>query len=261
MKLNFAKKNRYVIHALLATLSLFMFSRQPSLLWVLVCLTITLAGTFIVQYPNNQPKHFLINNLLPLHLITGALLAIYYFPNLGLIVRLFFIGGAGLGFYIVSLINNIFLVVEEKKEIIPLYRAAVTWSQIVFVVIAIPFFAGVFKIPVNALGQSLIAAFSALLFAIYLIWMLQFDSDSKRVRGVEYIIWGLVLFYMVFVSAISVSFIPSESFLKALFVASVLMFGLNFVFGYLKNNLTKRSVIQYFLITFVFFIILAIFRG
>ena len=253
------KKHKYLIHAVLVTLAVFLFTAHFDFRWAIAAIAITLVGTFVVQYPNNRPIHFIINNLLPLHLIIGTLLSLYYFPNLGLPVRIFFVISMGLGFYIVSLINNVYLVVEEKKELIPLYRVAVTWSQIIFVVITIPFFAGVFKIPVNSLIQNLIVLISAFLFAAYLFWIMGFDPEAKKVRGVEYLLLSSFGAFAVLAAGLSTSFIPTESFLRALFVSSVLMFILNYLSTYLKNNITRKSVTEYFLITFVFFAFLIIF--
>lgn len=255
------KKNKYLIHAALVTGVVFLYATHLDFKWAIIAVIITLMGTFIVQYPNNKPVHFIINNLLPLHLIVGALLSLNYFPNLGLPVKIFFVISMGLGFYIVSLINNVFLVVEEKKELIPLYRVAVTWSQIIFVVITIPFFAGVFKIPANSFIQNAIVSFSSFLFATYLLWLMGFDTEAKKVRGLEYILLSLFVAFAVLVAGLSTSFIPTESFLRALFASSVLMLVLNYLSNYLKNSITKKSIIDYVLITFVFFVFLIIFAN
>jgi hypothetical protein len=257
--IRFEKKHKYLMHAALVTLAVFFFAVRFDFRWAIMAIAITLVGTFVVQYPNNRPIHFIINNLLPTHLIIGALLSLYYFPNLGTPVRILFVISMGLGFYIVSLINNVYLVIEEKKELIPLYRVAVTWSQIIFVVITIPFFAGVFKIPVSSLIQNSIVSISALLFAAYLFWIMGFDPEVKKVRGVEYLLLSLFGAFSVLVAGLITSFIPTESFLRALFISSVLMFILNYLSTYLKNSITKKSVIDYVLITFVFFAFLIIF--
>lgn len=261
MNLRLDKKHKYFINALLITGSVLLFSRTNDYKFALAAVIITVLGTFVAQYPNIRPQHFIINNLMPLHLIIGTLISLNYFPNLGMPVKVLFIMALGVGFYIVSLVNNVFLVVEEKEEPIPLYRVAVTWSQILFVVVTIPFFAGIFKIPVLPFISGILVSFSAFLFTIYTFWMLEFDPEAKKVRGVEAILWAVFSFFVVFTASVSVSFVPTESFLRALFVSSVLMFCLNYIYGYIKNNLTKRMITEYFLITLIFFIIMFVFRN
>jgi len=259
--LKLEKKHKYLILSLIITSVVYLYSLEYRFSHALLAVMVTVAGTYLVQFPNNKLKYLLINNLLSVHLIIGVLISLFYFPNLGLPVKIVFILATFIGLYIVSLINNVFLVVEEKKDLIPLYRVAVTWSQIVFVTIAIPFFAGVFKIPTNSIFQNGIVAVSAFLFAVYTIWTLNFDPELKRVRGVEVLLWGALTAFFTFTAAVSVSFFPTESFLRALFVASVLMLGLSYLNNYLKNDITKKNLTEYFLITALFYLLLFIFRN
>ncbi len=259
MKLD--KKLKYFIHALIITVLVFLFSATGNINFAIAAVILTFTGTFVSQYPNIRPQHIIINNLMPMHLIIGTLLSLNYFPNLGLPVKIAFILALGAGFYIVSLVNNVFLVVEEKEEPIPLFRVAVTWSQILFVVVTIPFFAGLFKLPSLPFVSSVIISISAFLFTLYTFWMLEFDPEAKKVRGAEALFWGLFSSFIVFAASMSVSFVPTESFLRALFVSSVLMFCLNYVYGYIKNHITKRLITEYLLITFVFFALMFIFKN
>jgi hypothetical protein len=258
------KKNKYLIHSLLIAGLVFWFSHRGfdelSVYIALLIILVATLGTFVVQYPNIGYRHLLINNLLPIHLVGGALLTLIYFPNLGLPVKILFVAAVGIGFYIVSLVNNVFLVVEERREPIPLYRVAVTWVQIIIVIVAIPFFAGIFKMPYNLLIQNSVTALSSVLFSFYLIHMLLFDEEAKKVRGVEALLFSLFVGFCVFAAGVSVSFLPTETFLRALFVTSVLMFSLNYLYGYLKNSITKRLINESLLITFIFFLLLFVFQ-
>ena len=193
--------------------------------------------------------------LMPLHLVAGGILSLIFFPNLGQPVKLLFIVFIGMGFYLVSLISNVFMVVQERSELIPLYRVAVTWGQIMMVVVTIPFYAGVFKLPINSVYQILITSVSAFLFCIYLVWILRYDSETKKVRGAEYVLFSVIVSFMVFAGGISASFLPTESFLRALFVSTVLMLGLSYLYGHLRNNISKKILAEYFLFlrSFMFF--------
>jgi hypothetical protein len=257
------KKHKYLAHALLVSGMVYWFSQrdldQTNLYLILLILLTTTLGSFAVQYPNVSLKNLFINNLLPLHLVAGALLTLIYFPNLGLPVQIVFIAALGIGVYIVSLVTNVFLVVEERDEVIPLYRVAITWVQIIVVVVAIPYFAGIYKIPYNAFVQNVITGISSGLFAYYITYMLKFDEEARKVRGVDAVLLSLLVGFIVAVAGFSVSFMPTEAFLRALFVSSVLMFGLNYIYAYLKNNITKRLISENLLITFIFFILLVVF--
>jgi hypothetical protein len=261
MTLKLDKKFKYLIFSVIVSLLVLLYTRSSSTVYALAALVATFAGTLAVQHPYNKPKHILLNNILPMQLVLGSILTLENFPNLGLPVKAVFVIFMLSSFYIVSLINNVFLVVEEKNEIIPLYRVAVTWSQIIFITVAIPFFAGIFKLPVNPIVQSLVVSIASFMNAVYMIWILSFDSDSKKSRGVEPLLLGVLVAFFVFSGVISASFVPSESFLKALFGSSVLMFGLNYVNGYIKNNINKRTIYENFLITIIFFLLVFIFRN
>ncbi len=226
----------------------------------LLTILIGVVGTFITQYPNIDLKNMLVSLLLPLHLIIGTLLTLTYFPNLGLPIKLLSLISFTGVFYIVSIINNVFLVVEERNESIPLFRAAVAWNQIILIVIAIPFFAGVFKLPINGLFQTFIVSLSAFMFAFYLLWILDFDKDSKKTQMGEKAVLSSIVSFLSFAYSSAVAFVPTESFLRAIFVASALMLGLNYLQSHLKNSITKKLLLEYLFISIIFFLILLVFK-
>jgi hypothetical protein len=86
-------------------------------------------GVLVTHYPGVTKGNFLYSILMPLGVLSGAILSLHFYPNLGsvfkILVILFF---SGL-YYLVSLSDNVFLVVYDREEIIPLYRVAVTWSR------------------------------------------------------------------------------------------------------------------------------------
>ncbi len=167
------------------------------------------AGTAVVHYPNVKLMNLLSTLLLPLSLVTGAVLSLYFFPNFSLLFRLVIIASFSALFYIVLLVDNIFLVIHDREEVIPLYRVALTWSQILEVVVAIPLFAGIFKLPVDGITQSLIVSLISLLFALYLVGVQKFDKDSKDPGVGEIATLCLFVFVIVLCASISVAFMPT----------------------------------------------------
>jgi hypothetical protein len=154
----------------------------------------------------------------------------------------------------------VFIVVEDKEDTIPLYRVAITWAQILIVIIAIPFFAGVFKIPANFIMQDLVVGASSFLFALYLLWTLGFDREVVRIGAGESIMMGLMVAFFAFSSALAVSFIPAESFLRSLLCAGSLMFGLNYMVLHYKNRLNKSIIFEYVFLLAIFLLLVLIFK-
>lgn len=216
-------------------------------------------GSIISHYPNVKLHNILYGTILPLSLFLGTFLFLEYFPNLSFVFKMLVLIGFSFMYYVVSLVDNIFLVVQDREEQIPLYRVAVTWAQILSVTIAIPLFSSLFKININAVWQTLLVCFFSTLICIYQLWGLSFDKDTKNIKAGESITLISLVVFMVFVSSISVSFFPTESFLRALYVGSILMFGLNYVDGHLKNNINKKLLIQSLALSIISFIILLIF--
>lgn len=227
---------------------------------VIVLVVITVIGVIGTQFSNFVKMSWLISWLLPFHLYLGFLTTFFYFPNLGPAVKIMAFFGLALASYIILLVNNIFLVVEEKGNLIPLYNAAVTWVQILVIVISIPFISGVYKIPSTFLIQNLIVAVSAALLCFYMIWCMSFDPDIKRTSRKEKVTLVTILTSIIFSLGVSISFFPSESFLRALFVASLLLFNLNYIYAHYKNRLSQRMFTECGLISFFFFLLLLIFR-
>ena len=134
------KKNRYLIQSFLVGVFIYVFTQGvinvsfPTL--GMFSLILVSTGVLVTHYPGVTRGNFLYSILMPLGVLAGAILSLHFYPNLGnvfkILVILFF---SGL-YYLVSLSDNVFLVVYDREEIIPLYRVAVTWSQILQAVVA-----------------------------------------------------------------------------------------------------------------------------
>ncbi len=261
------KKYKYLILSVVTVGLLFWFSYAPSHgiqreLSAIITFLVGIVGTLWCQYSSEfikeaEVKAFILETILsvivlPVVLGIGAILSLFYFPNLGLPTKIAAIGGVGLVMYITQLVTNIFLVVYDKKEQIPLFRVASTWSQILVITIAIPFYAGIFKLPLIAPYQSLIVGVTAALFALFLSWSMRMDTDVTGLDRGEVLFNVLLVGFIIFASSISVSFFPSESFLRSLFVSSTLMFALGYMGAHYKNAITKKLVFEYLLIVLAF---------
>jgi len=257
------KKNRYLIQSFLVGVFIYVFTQGvinvsfPTL--VMFSLILVSTGVLVTHYPGVTRGNFLYSILMPLGVLAGAILSLHFYPNLGnvfkILVILFF---SGL-YYLVSLSDNVFLVVYDREEIIPLYRVAVTWSQILQAVVAIPIFSGVFKINTSPYIQSLIPALISFLFTYYQLWVYRFEPDAKKVGVGERFYLCFLSPFFIFSSSLAVSFFPSEDFLRALFTSSVLLFVLNYVSAHLKNEISRGMVVGYLVIVFVFLFFLLFF--
>lgn len=263
MKIRLKRKHQYLVYSLLSVLSIshiwFTFAPLKSI-YSLIALSISILGAFTVQRGNIKADNFFYVAILPLHLTAGVLLSINYFPNLGILVKVAGLLTLFIMFYGISLVNNIFLVVIDRQNMIPLYRAAVTWLTILLVVTAIPFFAGVYKLPVSPFIQFFFIAFATFLFTLYNIWVTQFDSDTKKIPFTESIYLCMLSVFLTGVGGLSVSFFPTEPFLRALYASTYLMFGLGLSHSHLKNKIDKILVYEYLGIIIIFFLILIIFK-
>jgi hypothetical protein len=273
MKLVLRRKHKYLILSLLTFIALITFAYTDDSFKIaggVFALLAAIAGSLWVQYSsvvtkedNRLPffkKTILSTITLPAVLVLGALLSLVYFPNLSWPTKTLAIFGVSLFMYVTSSTTNIFLVVFEKGEPIPLFRAASTWSQILIVVIAIPFFAGVFKLPLISPIQSLIVSFSSILFGLYMAWVQNMDSDIPEVNRGEILLNSGFIGFIVFSVSIATSFFPAESFLRALLLSSVLMAGLGYLQAHSKNTITKKLVLEFIVIAAIFLIFVLIFK-
>jgi len=263
MNITLQKRHRYMAHSLILLGFLYYFSGITDgnkIFYGAVVLLVTIFGSFFTHRPNSTPLNILITSILPLSLTLGFVLSLIYFPNLSRIFKILSLFGFAFIFYLISLVNNVFLVVETRKETIPLYRVASTWSKILIVVVAIPMLAGIFKINVNSLFETLLAGLVALLFYIYLIWSLKYNHEIKKYRGGEMVgILALGVFF-VMASNLAVSFFPTETFLRALYVSSIMIFGVSYIEGHLKNTINKRLISEHLIISIIFLILLFAFN-
>jgi len=257
------KKHKYLFQSAIVTVFLYLFSigKIHFDVWYLLLIVIALVifGTLITQYPNIDLKNVLYIILMPLSLIIGALLFLNFFPNLGFVFKLAAIISFGISYYFVSLVDNVFLVVQGREEVIPLYRVATAWSQIIQVVVAIPLFSGIFKLSVNGVIQGVLIGIVSFFYVVYQIWASRYDKDAKNTGVGETVLLSTLGLFLVSAASITVSFIPAEAFLRALLISAVLMFVLSYIASYLRNDINKKMMIQFVFIFVVFFLLILVF--
>lgn len=226
-------------------------------------LLLLVASIFFVHYPNVGRKNlreFLMVLILPSYLLGSILLALKYYPNLSLIFKVVMMFGSAAVFYIIAVVDNIFLVVREREETIPLYRAAVPWSQILLVTVSIPLYAGIFKIPTYSLVQAFIIGILACILNFYQFWSYRYEDNLVPVRVGGIILFSLFTGFITFVVAIATSFLPVESFLRGLTASAGLMFGLFYTSSFLKNSISRKLLFQYVAIIFGFILLSVLFQ-
>lgn len=264
IKIELAKKNKYFIQSVLVGIFIYVTTQNlfdlDGIKLALLSLILVVSGSLISHSTGITKENFIYSVIMPLGVISGGVLSLKFYPNLGSVFKIFVVAFFSGMYYLVSLADNIFLVVSDREEIIPLYRVAVTWSQILQVIVAIPLFAGIFKLNIVTFTHSLIISLISFLFTYYQLWVYRFEPDAKKVGAGERYYICFLSFFIVFVTSLGVSFFPSEDFLRALFTSSVLLFILNYISAHLKNEISRRIIIRHLLITVVFLVLLIFFK-
>ncbi len=264
VKLELAKRNKYLIQSVLVGIFIYITTQNlvdlNGVELAFLSLILVVSGSLISHSTGITKGNFIYSIIMPLGVVSGGILSLKFYPNLGSVFKLFVVAFFSGVYYLVSLADNIFLVVNDREEIIPLYRVAVTWSQILQIIVAIPLFAGIFKLNIVTFTHSLIISSISFLFTYYQLWVYRFEPDAKKVGAGERFYICFLSFFIVFITSLGVSFFPSEDFLRALFTSSVLLFVLNYISAHLKNEISRGIIIRHLLITFVFIILLLFFK-
>lgn len=218
-------------------------------LYLVILALLTLTSVYFIVESLNSPVLFLYSTIIPIHLSTGAVLSLLGFPNLSILFRLLICLVFSVLYYVSLLVLNIFVVAGSRGKSIPLSRAANTWSQILVVISCIPFYAGVFKLPVHPLFQIITIVTSSFLLGLFYLKMQESETDVFRpVLPLSVSLWVLSM-------TASILFMPFEAAFRALFLASVMLFGMGFIEGYIKHTLTKKTLIEYLIITVSFLLL------
>jgi hypothetical protein len=257
------KRIKYVGQSVVAFIFMYLFLlplSAPLSFKILLMLGFVAVASVITHFPNVKFNNIVFGVILPFQLFLGTLLFLTFYPNLSSAFKIVVVVGFSVIYYLVSLMDNIFFVVQDREEQIPLYRVAVTGIQILTVIVAIPLFSALFKFNLNVLVQSFLVFIFSVLFGIYQFWGLHFDKDLKVVRVGELAVLNLFVGFLATAANMSVSFFPTEPFIRALYVSSVLSFGLGYVHGHLKNDINKKGLLMFIAIILIFFFVLLTFK-
>src|SRR3989339_103607 len=263
LMLNTGKKLKFVLQSALFFIFLVLLStRVLPLNWVqagILFVGVIAITTLVLHFPNIKIKTLAPATIMPVTLLVASLVFFSQYSDLGPFFKMFICAGFGFLYYLISLVDNVVLVVHEKEEAIPLYRAALSWSQVVQMLVAIPLLAGIYQADNIKVPYTIVLILLTTIFICYQFWVLSFDTDSKKLRVGEAVFLNLLICFFVVVANFCVVFIPGEEFLRALVISTVMLFGINYFTAYLKNSITKRVLIQYAIIIAVFFSILLVF--
>ena len=237
----------------------------PALLakYIVIVAFISVAMSLFVQYldgGDRGAKELAFVGLTPFFLCLGVLFFYLYYPNLSITIKI--VAGlfyAGL-LYTLLLLNNVLLVVKGREEVIPVYRVAVGWVQIVLLSVAITVFTGMHRLPVQPLLQTLAVCLIAFFFYSYSLWVYSFEQDIRKVKALEPFVITASLTVFTGWTSFTTLFFSGETFLRGLFIASVFLFGLGYIQLYLKNSLSKKTLWDYIAVTLIFFVVLLLFK-
>lgn len=245
------KLNFIVVSAVLAAL-LFVsgYLGQASMPSYLVILTAISFFALVWSLELAGHKRLWLNaSVLPLNLIVGAVLSLFQFPNLSFYIKIAFVISIAILFYIALLVTNIFIVVETRGKMIPLFRAALTWAQILIVISCIPLYSSIFKLAMHPALQALAVIVSSyLLFSLW-GWVLKLETGEADKSLI------LVSSFWVAIFAFNMLFIPFEAIFRGLFLSSIVLFGLGFIQNYLKHTITRKIIIEHVVITILFLLL------
>lgn len=235
-----------------------IFTLRNLSIYVSACIISSLMAQFLENSKKSLENIFFVS-FATLIIICGLLGTLYFFPNLALYVKfiswVFFV----VILYSLFLVNNVVIVVEYRGNVIPLYRAAVSWIQVILLSTCIPLFATIFKLPVLPVFQALLIFFVAYTSVRYLIWVYRFDEEARRLSNAEKMVLSFSSSYLVLIAACSVMFLPAEAFMRAVFVVSILLGVLNYTQLFLKNALTRRFVDSFYIRSIIFFFLVFLF--
>ncbi len=231
--------------------------------YILIIAFISIAISLFVQYLDGGDRgvrEVAFVGLTPFFLCLGVLFFYLYYPNLSLTIKIF----AGLFYvgllYTLLLLNNVLLVVKGREDIIPVYRVATGWVQIVLLSVAITVFTGLHRLPVQPLLQTLAVSLVAFFFYTYSLWVYSFEKEIRKVKALESIVITASLAIFTGWTSFTTLFFSGETFLRGLFIASVFLLGLGYLQLYLKNSLSKKTLWDYIALILVFFVVLVLFK-
>lgn len=235
----------------------FQYSRIDKNLFIGVFTLIILVLNLLALYPGYRVKDLFHISFEPLVITISTLYGLTFFPNLNLFFKVLLVLVSGLMLYISTLTNNLTIAEKLEESSLPLFRVGLIWTQILLIIQSIPLVTVIYKLNLNFLFQSILILIYFLMASYSYLHTLLLTKKEEEIKRSEIAALIIQMTFMPFVGSLAISFIPTESFLRATFITSIFMGMVGYVRNYLENSITKRLVIQYSLI-FLFFLLAVI---
>lgn len=183
-------------------------------------------------------------------LAIGAILA--FFPNFSLTFRTLILGLYAFSFYLMLLAENIFNVGRERP--IPLLKAASTVSFLLTLLTAFLLFTALYKAAFPIFLQWFLLFLIVFLLAFQSLWtvVLGIKLETRLLWASGFLALGLLEL------AVVLSFLPLESFFRALALSTGFYVFLGIAFHYFKRTLGSQVFLEYAAVVALVVLILAI---
>lgn len=250
-----SKRLQFILTTFLLTLGLVLFTRvKPSQQGIAI---FSLAGgaflfTWLLLYYDLRGAEFLTLLTLPALFTLGMALVLYFFPNFSLTFRTLFWFLFAFSFYIILLSVNIFNV--AKRRPLPLLRAARTASFLITLFTAFLLFTAIFKIGFLLWVKLSLIFIIAFILGLQSVWTVEVPERVTQSLVLASFLLGLG----VVETALSLSFLPLESFFRALALTTSFYIFLGTAHQYWRKTLTLRALVEYGLVAFIVTIIIIV---
>jgi len=239
----------------------FQYATIDKNLYIVLFSAIILILNLLALYPGYRVKDLFYISFEPLVITISTLYGLAFFPNLNIFFKLILILVSGVMLYISTLTNNLTIAEKVEEGSLPLFRVGLIWTQILLIIQSIPLITVIYKINYPFYIQSLFVMIYFFLASLSYLHTILLTKKEGEVSRSEYRILALQMLILPTLASVSTSFISAESFLRATFITSVFMGMVGYTRNYLENSITKRLVIQYFLIFLFFLVVLVLFKN
>lgn len=239
----------------------FQYATINKTLYILGFTLIVLLLNLLALYPGYRVKDLFFISFEPFVITISTLYGLLFFPNLNIFFKLILIMVSGLMLYISTLTNNLTIAEKVEESSVPLFRVGLLWTQILLIIQSIPLVTVIYKIDLPFYLQTILILIYFLLASISYLHTFLLTKKDEEVGGREFwLLTAQMSFFPVAVS-LATAFIPAESFLRATLITSLFMGMVGYTRNYLENSITKRIIIQYFLIFLFFLAVLILFKN
>ena len=249
------KKLQFLTLSLLITIALGFLNRlSPSLQpWGIIVLSIFsyLATAYLLRFDLTGIEFLTLLSLPTLFTLSVGFI-LYFFPNFSFTFRSIILFLYFSSFYLALLSENIFNVGREHP--IPLLKAAGTVSFLLTLFTGFLLFTAVYKAALPVFLQWLLTAALVFILAFQSLWTIILGSKVDK----QVLIGSLSLALAELELTIGLSFMPFESFFRALALSTGFYVFLGTAYNYQRKTLKSRIFIEYAFVAGIVIFLLAI---